>query len=263
MKLSPGQVESLYERAHPSLEERDVCDEDVVAALVEAINSDGGEPPQEWKKMARAREGASIPGGGCVLKDIRGAGKVYDWRDSSWTPPNGGRIDLYGFTHHIPVVRNVDGIGDFVTLRNVLVPQGLMVQTSTDREGNIALYTPFDFLCYHNKGGNQVFTGCEHMHFSTSEDWSKQQMRAMAWLIQLCDRKHDVPRTRWDLDSGNGVVRVQKKGQGWHSEVAHYAGFNDRSDPWGDTDHDTVVERWEYVQHCIKFFEDHGHFEGA
>lgn len=263
MKLTPAETEGVYERSHVQLEQRDVCDETVVKAIEEAINADGGEPHPAWKKMLSAREGSSITGGGVVLKDIRGIGKVYDWRDSSWTPANGGRINLYGFTHHIPVIRNVDGIADFITLRNVLVAQGLMVQSTTDRDGNIGLFTPFNYLCYHNKGGNQVFTGCEHMHYLTSEDWSKQQLRAMAWLIQLCERKHDVPNRRWDLDSGNGVVRVRAKGQGWHQEVSDYAGYHDRVDPWGNTSHSTIVERWEYVQSCIRFFNEHGHFEGA
>jgi N-acetylmuramoyl-L-alanine amidase len=265
MSLTLAQTEHLYEASHLALEQRELCGPDFLAALADAVEADGGDPHPDWWKLAKAPLGASrgLPGGGEVLKDIKGMGRVYDWRESSWTPSNGGRIDVRLFVQHIPVVRNVDGIADMVTLRNVLVAQGLMVQSCTDREGNVGLFTPFDSLCYQAKGANQFSTGCEHMHLSTSEDWSKQQLRAMAWLIQLCERKHDVKRTRGRLAGGGGIARVLEEGQVWHSEVSAAAGFNDRSDPWGNTPHDVVVERWEYVQHCIGFFEDNGHFDGA
>jgi hypothetical protein len=263
--LTTAQTEALYERAHRDLETRELCGEDFLGELARAINADGGEPHPDWKKMAAAPLGAGVPGNGKVLKELRGAGKVYDWRDSDWTPTNGGRINLRLFVQHIPVIRNVDGIADIVTLRNALVAQGLMVQCCTDREGNVGLFTPFDFLCYQAKGANQISCGCENMLFSTAEDWSKLQLRAMAWVIQLCERPAHggVPQTRGRLGSGSGVVRVLEEGQVWHSEVSDAAGFHDRSDPWGDTPHDVVVERWEYVQHCIRFFDEHGHFEGA
>lgn len=262
--LTLKETEELYSSMDLSLEQPgDICGARFAEQLADAVEADGGEPPLEWKLASASREGASVPGHGKVLKEIRGAGKVYDWRDSSWTPVNGGRISLRGFTHHIPVVRNVDGYADIVTLRNVLVAQDLMVQTCTDREGNIGLFTPFDMLCYQARGGNQLTTGCEHMHLSTSEDWSKRQLRSMAWVIQLCERKHHVPRTRWRLSPGDGVVRFRAPGQGWHSEIAYYAGYKDRSDPWGNTPHDVVLERWAYVRHCIEFFEKHGHFSGA
>jgi hypothetical protein len=264
--LTAAQTEAIYESTHPALEQQELCGDEFSEALVEAINADGGEPAPEWKQLeveTKRGQTSGLVGNGRILKEIKGMGTVYDWRDSDWTPVNGGRFGVRGFTHHIPVIRNVDGIGDIVTLRNVLVAQNLMVQTCTDREGNVGLFAPFDILCYHNRGGNQLFTGCEHMHYLASEDWTKRQLRAWAWLIQLCERKHDVIRTRWRLGYGDGVCRVLEEGQGWHSEVSRYAGYNDRSDPWGSTPHDVVVERWEYIQSCIKYFELHGHFEGA
>lgn len=264
MILSLAQTEQFYEQAHPDLEHLEVCGEEFSAELAKAINAEGGEPPEEWKKVANAPLGASLPGGGKVLKKLPGAGKVYDWRDSSWTPVNGGRTKPLVFVQHIPVVPNVDGIADFVTLRNVLVAQGLMVQSATDREGNVALYTPFSSLCYQARGANQVATGCEHMHYLTSEDWTLKQLRAMAWLIQLAERSDNIPRTRGRLGQGSGVVRVLEAGQVWHSEVSDAAGYHDRSDPWGGTSRDKVIERWEYVQSAIKYFEDHdGSFIGA
>lgn len=260
-------VERLYESAHRDLERQDFCSEGAFdRALTAAINADGGEPHPDWKTIATLREGSRVVvGNGRVLKELRGAGKVYDWRKSDWTPTNGGRINLHLGVQHIPVLHNVNGYADLVTLRNVLVAQDLMVQTCTDREGNIGLFTPFDFLCYQARGANQFSYGCENMHYLTSEPWTKRQLRAMAWVIQLGMRPTHggVPRTRGRLAHGDGIVRVRRDGQVWHSEVAAFAGYNDRSDPWGDTSHDKVVERWEYVQHCIRFFEEHGHFEGA
>lgn len=263
MTLTAAHTEELYEQADRQHEQVDICNDEFQTVLAEAINADDGEPDEQWKKMVGAREGTRLAHGGNVLKELRGAGTVYDWRDSPWTPANGGWINLKLFVQHIPVVRNIDGIGDMVTLRNVLVSQGLMVQCCTDREGNVGLFTPFNVLCYQARGANQVSCGCEHMHATTNEPWTQRQLRAMAWVIQLCDEKHDVKRTRGRLGSGNGVVRVHEEGQVWHEEVADAAGHHDRSDPWGNTPHDVVIDHWEYVQHCILFFREHGHFVGA
>jgi hypothetical protein len=204
-----------------------------------------------------ARRRQTIPGDGRIIKSIAGMGTIYDWRHSSWTPVNGGQITVQAFVHHIPVVRNADGIADFVTLRNVLVSQGLMVQTATDNVGNVALYTPFNYLCYHAKGANSVTAGCEHMHLSTSEPWTKRQMRASAWVIQLCDDKHNVTTQKMaSIGSGSGTIRVLSRGQTEHEIVSAKAGYHDRSDPGPGYDHD-------YVAHCVRFFDQHQHFSGA
>jgi hypothetical protein len=159
---------------------------------------------------------------------------------------------------HIPVVPNVTGIGDFVTLRNVLVQQGLMVQTATDREGNVALYTPFNVLCYQARGANQVSWGCENMHLSTGEAWSKKQLRAVAWVVQLAEAKHGIPVSKGRLGAGSGLARVLNRGAVTHEDVSNKAGFHDRTDPgegeWGE---------WAYVQHAVRFFREHGHMSGA
>jgi hypothetical protein len=213
-------------------------------------------PHPEWLSARAAPHGAPIIGGGQKLKAIKGMGTVYDWRDSPWTPVNGGKINPLVFVHHIPVVPNKAGIGDFVTLRNVLVAQGLMVQSSTDAEGNVALFTPFDSLCFQARGANQLSCGCEHMHMTTGEAWTKRQLRAAAWVVQLAQDKHGIPRPRAKLGDGAGVVRVLKRGQTTHEAVSDAAGFHDRSDPGPGFD-------FEYVDHCIDFWNEHHHFDGA
>src|SRR4051794_32633612 len=125
----------------------------------DAINQAGRDHP-EWLEVTRAKVGERIYGNGRVLKDLPGAGRVYDWRDSAWTPSNGGKITPLIFVQHIPVVPNKDGIADFIRLRDVLVAQGLMVQSATDRDGNVALFTPFNALCYQARGANAVSCGC-------------------------------------------------------------------------------------------------------
>jgi hypothetical protein len=253
-----AQNELAYRKAlkHPEHEQLDACGPDWVG-----IPDDAEEPPGALfsapvDNIAAARVGDRLIGNGTVLKEIRGMGKVYDWRTSPWTPANGGKIKPLILVQHIPVVRNVAGIGDFITLRNVLVAQGLMVQCATDSEGNVALYTPFDQLCYQARGANQLSTGCEHMHAATSEPWTKRQLRAAAWLVQLARRKHGIPIEGATLGSGDGVVRVAKRGQTTHESVSKMAGYNDRSDPGPGYD-------WAYVRHCVRFFEQHGHMEGA
>jgi hypothetical protein len=254
--LDRARGEIAVRRIDLANEQRDIHEAD--EALAEALAGlSSGDPHPEFRSASRSPLGASIVGDGKVLKEIRGAGKVYDWRDSSWTPVNGGKIPVLAFVHHIPVVPNVVGIGDFVTLRNVLVAQRLMIQSATDREGNIALFTPFNYLCYQARGANSFTAGCEHMHLTTSEPWSKRQLRASAWLINQVKRQHGVPATTTaQLGSGKGVCRVLKRGQTTHEEVSDAAGFFDRTDPGHGYDR-------EYVNHCIRFFWKHGHFEGA
>ena len=43
---------------------------------------------------------------------------------------------------HIPVIENVPGTDDFMTLTRVLDAQGLSLQAATDANGNVALYNP-------------------------------------------------------------------------------------------------------------------------
>lgn len=251
-----GELAFRLAQRNLELEQLDGCGPEWVG-----IPEDAAEPPlglfsAPVANIAAARVGDVLPGGGKVLKEIRGMGKVYDWRTSPWTPANGGKIRPLVFVQHIPVVRNVAGIGDFITLRNVLVAQGLMVQSATDAEGNVALFTPFDQLCYQARGANQVSTGCEHMHATTSEPWSKRQMRAAAWLAQLAERKHGITAKGGRLDPGPGVVKVRRRGHVTHEAVSHKAGFNDRSDPGPGFD-------WSYMWHCVDYFKQHQHFEGA
>jgi hypothetical protein len=216
---------------------------------------------QEFKKLLTQPEGArGLIGGAKVLKDLGGAGKVYDWRHSNWTPANGGLQTIRAFVHHIPVVPNQAGIADFIVLRNVLVAQGLMVQCATDREGNVALFTPFNVLCYQARGGNFCTTGCESMHMTTSEGWSKAQLRALAWCVQLCEEKHDVPYSTASISGTSGLITVEKKGQTTHKRVADASKQFNRSDPgWELPDNDD----YRYMQHCVRFWREHHTFKGA
>lgn len=231
-------------RRHREHEQRDACGGYPVLDLPEPEN------------IAGARVGDRLPGGGKVIREIRGMGKVLDWRTSDWTPVNGGKIKPLAFVQHIPVIANKPGIDDFITLRNVLVAQGLMVQSATDREGNVALFTPFDSLCYQARGANQLSCGCEHMHANVSEEWSRKQIRAGAWLAQLAERKHGIPAKLGRFGNGDGVIRVLERGHLSHEWVSKKAGYNDRSDPGPGFD-------WEYQWHCVDFYKAHGHMDRA
>lgn len=249
----------LVEQNRYTHELRDIHEADEALSL--ALNQSAGPlmagPSQVSELLSAKRPMEAVIGGGRVLKSIKGMGTIYDWRTSPWTPANGGKINPLVFVHHIPVVPNVKGIGDFITLRNVLVAQGLMVQTSTDREGNVALYTPFNVLCYQAKGANSLSTGCEHMHMTTGEAWSRKQLRASAWLVNQALEKHGIPATAWaKLGDGNGFVTVKRRGQTTHEAVSNAAGYHDRSDPGNGYDK-------EYVDHCVHYFRAHHHFEGA
>src|SRR5688500_6260000 len=108
-------------------------------------------------------------------------GKVCDFRGTGLCPPNGGRIRPLVMVHHIPVVPNGQGLADFETLGRVLRNQGLAIQAATDAEGNVALYTRFDELCFGHRGANSFACGIEHMHMTVNEPWTEKQMRAAAW----------------------------------------------------------------------------------
>jgi hypothetical protein len=214
------------------------------------------EESDAFKAARSLADGQEIPHGGHKLKTIKGMGSVYDWRTSPWTPANGGKINPLVFVQHIPVVPNLVGIADFIRLRDVLVAQGLMVQSSTDREGNVALFTPFDILCYQARGANQLSCGCEHMHLTIGEDWSKKQLRAAAWLVNLAKEKHGIPAHWGKLGSGAGVVRVAQRGSTSHEEVSIAAGFNDRSDPGvKGKDPGGGYDR-EYVYRCVTVWRE-------
>jgi hypothetical protein len=190
-----------------------------------------------------------------VVKTLRGAGTVFDWRGTGLLPPNGGRIHLLLGIEHIPVVRNVKGIDDFVTLANVLKAQGLSLQTATDSEGNVALYNPLDSLCYQARGSNSCSYGTEHMHMTVTETWTKRQLRAAAWIWQYAEREYGIPPHTARVGRGNPTP-VWRKGHISHMAQARAAGFNDRVDPGAGFDVD-------YVGHCVSFFKRKGHFEGA
>jgi hypothetical protein len=256
--LNFDESQQILDEMDPKLEQRDLCSSDDFAdALTAAVEADGGEPHPTWKKIASMGEGASISHGGKVLKSIAGMGTVYDWRDSPWTQPSGGQIVPHLAIQHIPVIRNVDGFGDLITLEEVLQAQGLQVQQGTDREGNIALFTPGNYLCYQARGANQISWGTEHMHLAIGEAWTKRQLRAAAWINQLNHRKFGTPLTRATLANGGpGLVRIVHRGQTTHEAEAKAAGFNDRSDPGPGYD-------FSYVAFCERYFDKHGHFVGA
>lgn len=180
---------------------------------------------------------------------------VYDYRME--TNPNGGAIKLQGCIWHIPVIRQMEGRADLDVLRRVLLDQGLMVQFGDDAEGNVALYTRANRLCYQARGANQISCGVEQMHLTTGESWSKKQFRAGGWIAQYLEREFDIPLQMADVEpNGRGFVKFVRKGHTSHEQISRMAGYNDRSDPGPGMD-------YEYVFHCARFFKEHGHFVGA
>lgn len=190
-----------------------------------------------------------------VIKRLKGAGIIYDWRGTGLLPPNGGKIQLLLGIEHIPVVPNKAGTADFITLANVLKAQGLSLQTATDSEGNVALYNPLDSLCYQARGSNSCSYGTEHMHYTTGEAWSRQQLNASAWIWQYAEREYGVPIQTARLGRGNPTP-VWRKGHTSHMTQSRAAGFNDRVDPGPGYD-------WGYVRSAALYFQKHGHFAGA
>lgn len=188
------------------------------------------------------------------IRSIRGMGTIYN--GSKLLSPSGGTINPQLFVEHIPVVPNSPGTADFETLARVLRAQGLSLQTATDREGNVCLYTALNRLCWQAQGANAVSCGCEHMHMTTTEAWSKKQLRASAWLWVYARDKYGIPARMGRMGRGSGIVRVTRKGHVTHKNVSIKAGFNNRSDPGPKYD---VA----YVMHCVKFYDKHRHFEGA
>lgn len=187
------------------------------------------------------------------VRRIRGGVQIYDYRGTGLCPPNGGVIRPLVYVHHIPVIKNAAGLSDIYALARVLKAQGLSVQHATDREGNIALFTPMNRLCYHARGANSVSAGCEHMHYSVTEPWSDRQMRAAAWLAVAAERSFGIPLHHAYLGSGNGTVRVGRRGHTTHEIVSAKAGYNDRSDP-GDAFHRRRV------YDLARYFKRYGRF---
>lgn len=194
-----------------------------------------------------------------VLKKLRIAAgvrsNVYDYRRV--TSPNGGVIGLKACVHHIPVISNQRGRGDLDVLRRVLINQRLMVQFGTDAEGHVAMYTWANRLCYHARGGNAITCGIEHMHYATSEPWSRKQLRAGAWIAQYLERQYRIPLRMADVEPGpNRTARIVRTGHTSHAQISRMAGYNDRSDPGPGLD-------YEYVFKAARFFKRHGHFVGV
>jgi hypothetical protein len=179
---------------------------------------------------------------------------VWDYRPE--TQPNGGVIGLRACVHHIPVMYDQAGRGDLDALRRVLLDQDLMVQFGTDRDGNVALFTRANRLCFHARGGNSMTCGIEHMHYVTTDGWSHRQLRAAAWIAQYLEREYGLPLRMADLEPGPGVVRIVRTGHTSHQQVSRMAGYNDRTDPGHGFD-------YEYVFRAAAFFKRHGHFVGA
>lgn len=181
---------------------------------------------------------------------VLGMGKVYDWRGTGLLPPSGGVIPVRAFVHHIPVIKNVEGIGDFYTLANVLRQQGLSLQFATDREGNVAIYNEANRLCYQARGANSQSCGCEHMHATVNEKWTERQYRAAAWLTWWVHKNHGLPIRQGWLRSSPGAAIVSRSGHVTHMRVSQAARYFDRSDP-GDLfkrPHVFDLARW-YQKH--------------
>ena len=230
------EVEPVFEvEVDPALETRDIHEAD------EAI---AAPPPDETTRAVfTPRSERAIPG----------MGKVYDFRGTGLCPPNGGRIRPLMMVHHIPVVRNVAGIADFITLGNVLRGQGLAIQAATDSEGNVALYTRFDEMCYGHRGANQFACGIEHMHMTTGEAWTEKQMRAAAWCAAQDWTSYAIPPRGAKVLPGNKIVSVQRRGHTSHKEVSTKAGYNDRSDPGEGFSFPRLYE-------LTRFFHDNNRF---
>lgn len=238
------EYEPVFEvEVDPALEEQDVHEID------EALEApgEGVEAPMRVpapRASIQARSERRIPGMG---------GKVYDYRGTGLCPPNGSRIRPLVMVHHIPVVRNVAGTADLVTLGHILRGQGLAIQAGTDAEGNVALYTRFDQLCYGHKGANQLACGVEHMHMTIDEPWTERQMRAAAWCANEVWTSYGIPPRNGILLPGDGIVSVQRRGHVSHKDVSDKAGHRNRSDPGARFNRAHLYE-------LTRFFNKNGRF---
>jgi hypothetical protein len=194
--------------------------------------------------MTQPQNARKIPGMG---------GKVFDFRGTGLCPPNGGRIRPLVMVHHIPVVPNVTGTADFETLGQILRNKGLAIQAATDAEGNVALYTRFDEMCFGQRGANSFACGIEHMHMTVNEPWTEQQMRAAAWCANRAWVSFDIRPRAAVLKPGSGIVRVQRRGHTSHMNISSMAGFNDRTDPGAGFNFPHLYE-------LTRFFHKHNRF---
>jgi hypothetical protein len=194
--------------------------------------------------VTAARSVRTIPGMG---------GKIFDFRGTRLCPPNGGRIRPLIMVHHIPVVANVTGLGDFEKLGEILRGKGLAIQASTDAEGNVALFTRFDEFCFGHRGANQLGCGVEHMHLTVGEPWTEKQMRAAAWCAHQVWTHFGIPPRRAILRPGDRVVGVQRRGHTSHMNVSNLAGFHDRTDPGPNFSYAHLYE-------LTRFFHKHRRF---
>lgn len=233
--LDPEIEEAFEVEIDPTLEERDIHDADEELAQDDVSEVEG---PQVKPRSVRA---------------IPGMGKVYDYRGTGLCPPNGARIRPLIMVHHIPVVRNVKGTADLVVLGRVLRGQGLAIQAATDAEGNVALYTRFDQLCFGQRGANQFSCGVEHMHWDVNEKWTEKQMRAAAWCANQVWVSYGIPPRRAGLTRGNRIVGVKHRGHTSHENVSKMAGFNDRSDPGDGFNYPHVYELTRHYNKNHKF----------
>jgi len=191
------------------------------------------------------------------IQKIGGGVRILDYRGTGLCPPNGGIIRPLIAVEHIPVIRNVAGVGDLITLGQVLKAQGLAVQSGTDAEGNVALYTTLNALCYHARGANQISTGTEHMHYGINEPWTERQCRAAAWLYVRQRRRLGIPTARGTIANGGGnTVRVITRGHVSHQAQSAAAGYNDRSDPG-------PAYPWAHVRRLARFYAERGTFRNA
>ena len=186
------------------------------------------------------------------VRHIKGGVTVRDYRGTGLCPPNGGHITPVIFVQHIPVIRNRPGVEDLVTLGRVLRAQGLAVQRGTDAEGNVAQFTKLDELCYHARGANSISVGAEHMHWSTGEEWTERQFRAVAFCAWEAMHFHGIPLQGARLLSGN-PTRVARRGHTSHRRQAAAAGFHDRVDPGPGF-------RWRHVYDLARFYDRHRRF---
>lgn len=206
----------------------------------------------------KPRASARIPGTG---------GRFFDWRGTGLCPPvltpePSGRLTPVKqrplwMVEHIPVIRNVTGPGDFISLANVLRAQRLSLQGATDAEGNVALYANLDELCYQARGANSVSCGVEHMHATITEPWTREQLLASAWFWQRAEATQGIPLARGKgANGGAGIARVLRPGHVTHAEQSAWAGFHDRSDPGPGYD-------FEFVARAARFFKRRRTFKGA
>jgi hypothetical protein len=189
------------------------------------------------------------------IRRIKGGVTIRDYRGTGLCPPNGGKIRPLVYVHHIPVIHDAPGWSDLITLGNVLrtmTPDRLAVANGTDAEGNIALFTDMDELCYHARGSNGLSCGTEHMHYSIAEPWSEKHYRAAAYLAWQAHEHHGIPLQGARLLSGNPTP-VARRGHTSHQVQSVAAGYHDRSDPG-------TLFRYHHMYELAHFYGKHRRF---